>query len=264
MAPREMGSSEIVFLMYHELELPGRPLVQSAPGYVRYILSDTAFRTQIKWLKENGWRGLSVSEALLYPSEKAVAITFDDGCETDLIAATPLLHDAGFHATFYATAGFLDKPGYMSAAQLRELHDVGFEIGCHSMTHAYLNDLSPQELQVEIVNAKEKLQDITGSKIEHFSCPGGRYDQRTLAMAKQAGYCSVANSHIHANSSLTSPYELGRVAIMRDTSVASLARICTGEDLWKMRLRDSLRGSVRKAMGNALYDVARRALLRHT
>jgi len=33
-----MAASPIVFLMYHELELPGRKLSQSEPGYVRYIL----------------------------------------------------------------------------------------------------------------------------------------------------------------------------------------------------------------------------------
>lgn len=259
-----MAPGEIVFLMYHELELPGRPLVQSEPGYVRYILSETAFRSQIQWLHENSWRGLSVSEALSYPAEKAVAITFDDGCETDLIAAAPVLLQAGFRATFYVTAGFLDKPGYMSTTQLRQLHDAGFEVGCHSMTHAYLNDLSLKELEFEIVNAKEKLQDITGCRIDHFSCPGGRYDQRTLVVAKQAGYLSVANSQVHANSPSVNPFELGRVAMMRDATTANFKRACMGEDLWKMRLRDSLRGSARKAMGNALYDVVRRGLLRRS
>ena len=28
-----MAEPNIVFLMYHELELPGRPTVQSAPGF---------------------------------------------------------------------------------------------------------------------------------------------------------------------------------------------------------------------------------------
>ena len=58
-----MASRGIVFLMYHELELPGRPLCQSEPGYVRYILSETTFRSQMEWLRQNGWQGLSVSEA---------------------------------------------------------------------------------------------------------------------------------------------------------------------------------------------------------
>jgi peptidoglycan/xylan/chitin deacetylase (PgdA/CDA1 family) len=256
-----MGS-EIVFLMYHELELPGRPLVQSAPGYVRYILPETTFRAQINWLRENGWQGLSVTEALNDPSEKAVAITFDDGCETDRIAAASVLLEAGFHATFYVTAGFVDKPGYMSAAQLRELSASGFEIGCHSMTHAYLNDLTDQELQFEIVTAREKLQDRISSKIEHFSCPGGRYDKRTLLVAKNAGYRSVANSRTHANSPSTDIFQLGRVAIMRDMDLSRFKRISAGHGLWKVRLRDSFRSSARKVLGNARYDSVRESLLR--
>src|SRR5258707_2423232 len=90
LAHNPMSLSRIVFLMYHELEVPGRKLVQSEPGYVRYILSLDRFREQMQWLKDSGFRGLSVSDALLYPAEPGVCITFDDGCETDLIAAAPV------------------------------------------------------------------------------------------------------------------------------------------------------------------------------
>ena len=75
-----MSSSRIVFLMYHELEIDGRKLCQSEPGYVRYILPLETFRRQMAWIKESGWRGLNVGEALRYPAEPGVCITFDDGC----------------------------------------------------------------------------------------------------------------------------------------------------------------------------------------
>src|SRR5436305_1855205 len=222
-----MADRAIVFLMYHELELPGRPLVQSEPGYVRYILPQSSFRQQIEWLQRKGWNGLNVSEALKFPSGKCVAITFDDGCETDLIAAAPILQHAGFHATFYITAGLVGKPGYMSPSQLQELSS-SFEIGCHSMTHAYLNDLTPPLLQREIVDARSRLQDITGGSVEHFSCPGGRYDDRALSVAKQAGYRTVATSRSQPNTPSTDFFHLGRVAIMRDTDELAFSKICNG------------------------------------
>src|SRR3984957_6799753 len=140
--------------MYHELELAGRTLCQSEPGYVRYILPVGAFRQQMAWLKKNGWRGLNVSEALQYPAEPSVCITFDDGCETDLIAAAPVLREFGFGATFYLTAGFLNTRGYLSARQVRDLDAQGFQIGCHSMTHPYLSDLTEPELKREVGDAK--------------------------------------------------------------------------------------------------------------
>src|SRR5262245_36862611 len=186
----------IVVLMYHELELRGRSLCQSEPGYLRYIVSESSFRKHIAVLRDGGWHGLSVSTALRSFDSKSVAITFDDGCETDLLVAAPILRDAGFSATSYITAAFVGRPGYLSSAQVRNLAAYGVEVGCHSMSHAYLNDLDEANLHREIVEAKEKLEQISGVRICHFSCPGGRWNQRVADVAREAGYNSVVTSRI--------------------------------------------------------------------
>ena len=256
-----MSTSPIVFLMYHELVLPGRKPCQSEPGYVRYILPLETFRSHLDWMKKSGFRGLNVSEALRYPAEPSVCITFDDGCETDLIAAAPALREFGVNATFYLTTGFLGTPGYLTAKQVRDLDAQGFEIGCHSMTHPYLSDLSEPELKREIADAKFQIEQIVGHSIEHFSCPGGRFNRRTLEIARRAGFRTVANSQFHANSSHTSPYHLGRVAMLRDMPLAEFAALCHGQGLWKKRLLHSSRRSVQRLLGNRLYDRLRKTLL---
>ncbi len=256
-----MAASRIVFLMYHELELAGRGLCQTEPGYVRYILPLETFRRQMQWMKDSDVQGLNVSEAVRFPQQPAICITFDDGCETDLIAAAPVLRDLGFHATFYITSGFLGTPGYLNADQVRELDSQGFEIGCHSMTHPYLSDLPEAELKREIVDAKLQIEQILSHPIEHFSCPGGRYDRRTLEMARRAGFRTVANSLFHANSAETSRYELGRVAMLRDMSLETFAATCHGRGLWKKQLQDTTRHGVRRLLGNRAYDRMRAALL---
>ncbi len=257
-----MAEPGIVFLMYHELELPGRPLCQSEPGYVRYILPDEAFRSQMTWLAQERWRGLSVSEALEFPSAKSVAITFDDGCETDMISAAPILKESGFRATFYVTAGFVGKRGYLSPAQLRELQDNGFEIGCHSMTHAYLDDLDAAALRREIVDAGKKLEQMIGEKVLHFSCPGGRFDERSLKLAREAGYRSFASSRTHANSSGGDLYKLGRVAVLRGTDLTRFQRICTGQALWRRRASECARDAAKRTLGNTVYDRLRALMLK--
>ncbi len=256
-----MSSADIVFLMYHELELPGRRLCQSEPGYVRYILPLETFRRQMQWLKESGIRGINVSEALGYPAEPSVCLTFDDGCETDLIAAAPVLREFGFHATFYITAGFLGTPGYLSAKQVQKLDALGFEIGCHSMTHAYLSDLAEPELKREIADAKLHIEKIVGHDIQHFSCPGGRFDRRTLDMARRAGFQTVANSLFHANSARTSSYELGRVAMLRNLPLAEFSATCRGRGLGKKRVIHSARRAAQRLLGNSVYDRLRAAVL---
>jgi peptidoglycan/xylan/chitin deacetylase (PgdA/CDA1 family) len=251
----------VVFLMYHELELPGRPPSQPDPGYIRYVLPQAAFLSQMSWLIRNGWNGLSVSQALRYPAAGSVAITFDDGCETDLIAAAPVIKDCGFNATFYATAGFLGRAGHLTAAQLRVLSDSGFEIGCHSMTHAYLDELSDGPLHREISDAKKELENITGKGVDHFSCPGGRFNRRVLEIARESGYVSLATSRPKANSSTTNVFMLGRVAIMRDTDEMRFGQICCGAALWKVQFGGTLREGLRGVLGNSLYDRLRARLL---
>jgi peptidoglycan/xylan/chitin deacetylase (PgdA/CDA1 family) len=255
-----MTKPRTVFLMYHELELPGRTLCQGEPGYVRYVVHADQFREQMLFIQQQGWRGVSVRQALHY-SSNSVAITFDDGSETDLISAAPILREFGFGATFYITTGFLGKPGYLNHSQLRELSDQGWEIGCHSMTHPYLTDLDDKGLQREITDAKTQLEQIIGRAVEHFSCPGGRYDTRVADTAHQAGYRTVATSRLRANSAETDRFALGRVAVMRGTSLAAFADLCTGRGLRRQDLVARLLQGTKRLLGNSAYDRIRAAVL---
>jgi peptidoglycan/xylan/chitin deacetylase (PgdA/CDA1 family) len=256
-----MPKRSIVFLMYHELEVPGRRLCQSEPGYARYVLPEPAFRSQMDYLKGNAWRGLSVGQALSFPEERCVTITFDDGCETDLLVAAPLLRHAGFNATFFITTGRLGTPGYLSPTQLKELCALGFEIGCHSMTHPYLTDLEESGLRHEIADAKIELEQIIGQSVDHFSCPGGRCDQRVVTVARAAGYRTVCTSRIEANSEKSNLFSLGRVAMLRDISLSAFAAICAGTPLSRLRAQSAFREAARRILGNSLYDRVRATLL---
>jgi peptidoglycan/xylan/chitin deacetylase (PgdA/CDA1 family) len=257
-----MAEQRTVFLMYHELEESGRPLCQAESGYVRYVLPSSEFRAQMQFLKSNGWRGVTVSEGLSHQPEN-VAITFDDGCETDFICAAPVLQELGFGATFYVTTGSIGKRGYLNQSQLRELSSLGFEIGCHSMTHAYLTDLDEKGVYREIAEAKTQLEQLICSPVEHFSCPGGRHNERISDVALRAGYRTVATSRIHANSASTDRLALGRVPMMRATSLTTFGNLCSGQGLWLLNLFVHLREVMKMLLGNSVYDRLRDALLRH-
>jgi peptidoglycan/xylan/chitin deacetylase (PgdA/CDA1 family) len=252
---------QVVYLMYHELELPGRDLCDSDSGYVRYVVSEADFKSQMNWLKEQGWRGRAVTQPVSGASSHSVVITFDDGAETDLIAAAPVLEDACFGATFYITTGFLGKPGYLNHSQVRELADIGFDIGCHSATHPYLSDLPDGQLKAEILDPKLQLEQIIGRAVENFSCPGGRWDARVAEITRNSGYRSMATSRTKANSAKTDPFCLGRVAIMRDTPLLSFQNVCSGRGLWKLRMAEQARSSVKILLGNNGYDRLRAMLL---
>lgn len=250
----------IVFLMYHELELPDREPRQRGAHARPYLLPVDTFRMQMRLLRSLGLRGLSVSEALQHPREPGVCITFDDGHETDWIAAAPILQEFGFHATSYVTSGFIGTAGCLTADQLRQLDVSGVEIGCHSMTHPFLTQVQNTDLPRELGGARRQIEQILGHPIEHFSVPNGRYDARTLAEAHRAGFRTVANSRPHANSSTTAPYELGRVPVVRDLALVDFADICTGHGLWRRQLADDARRDLRWLLGARGYSALRDAV----
>jgi peptidoglycan/xylan/chitin deacetylase (PgdA/CDA1 family) len=251
----------VVFLMYHELETPGRSLRQVEPGYVRYIVRASDFRAQMQQLRNEGWKGLSVGDAVASFADKTVALTFDDGCETDLLSAAPILREFGFGATFYITSGWSGQPGYLAHSQIRELSSLGFEIGCHSMSHLYLTDLDDAGLHREIVDAKLFLEQVISRPVEHFSCPGGRFDRRVANVARDAGYRTVATSETDANTPETDSFALGRVAVMRSTSLPEFRNLCQGRGLWQWKIGVHLRAAVRNVLGNSAYDRLRERLL---
>jgi peptidoglycan/xylan/chitin deacetylase (PgdA/CDA1 family) len=251
-----MSSPGVLYLMYHELELPGREICRPKDGYARYVVSEENFRSQLAAIHHAGLRGVSVGESLRMRNadSSAVVLTFDDGCETDWIAAAPALRDVGFQATFYLVVGFLERRGHLSKQQARELAEAGFEVGCHSMTHPYLTDLTPSELQHEIVHAKNELERVLGKGVEHFSCPGGRWDPHVAEVAKEAGYHSVATSLIGTNSPSSNPYKLNRVAVLRGMEDARFNRLCRGEGLLVLRTRQAVLSVGKRALGNVLYE----------
>ena len=251
-----------VFLMYHELEAAGRSLRQQDGGYLRYVNTESDFRRQLQIIRDAGFTGLSVSEALDRNwTGKAVAMTFDDGNETDLTVAAPLLRDFGFNATFYVVAGIVGRRGCLSEAQIVELVQTGFEIGCHSMNHRYLPDLSDDELKVEIVQAKARLEGVIGRSVDHFSCPGGRWSARVALACREAGYRSMATSRTSVNTAAADCFALARIAIRRGTRPRDFDRWIRGEGLRTHKAKESLFAAAKRLLGPTTYEKLRLRLL---
>lgn len=256
-----MPNRGTTFLMYHELALPNREMCHREPGYTRYVVPASDFSGQMERLKREGWYVKNVSQAIQSYDGKSVCVTFDDGCETDLLSAAPLLKELGFSATSYITVGFLGQSGYLSHAQVRSLSTLGVEIGCHSLTHPYLPDVDDAQLHEETAQAKDRLEQIAGGPVEHFSCPGGRWDRRVVAAVKSARFRTMATSRTGMNFAGTDPFGLGRVAILQGASEESVIAACSGRGLLGTQLKERARELVQRTLGNSTYDSLRALLL---
>lgn len=256
-----MAEFGTVFLMYHELALPGRALCNREPGYTRYVVSASDFRSQMERLAHEGWHGKNVTQAMQSFDNKSVCITFDDGCETDLLRSAPILQEFGFGATFYVTAGFVGKPGYLCEVQVRDLSRLGFEIGCHSLTHPYLTDIDSSRLHQETAEAKDQLERIAGVAVEHFSCPGGRWNLSVVETVKAAGFRTMSTSRTGMNFASTDRFALARVAVLKDTTVEEFMRTCRGQGLLWTQCQEQARDAIKRVLGNSTYDSLRSRIL---
>jgi peptidoglycan/xylan/chitin deacetylase (PgdA/CDA1 family) len=69
--------------------------------------------------------------------DKLVVLTFDDAVKSHRTFVGPLLKQMGFGATFFVTHRWMDdRTNFMTWTEIAELHQLGFEIGNHSWTHA--------------------------------------------------------------------------------------------------------------------------------
>ena len=129
------------------------------------------------------------------------------------------------------------------------------------MSHPYLDELGPKDLKRELGDAKAQLEDILGSAVEHFSCPGGRWSPQVVETAKQCGYTSVATSRVGRNLASADRFSLARVAVMRGLGIHDFRSLCHGQGLRQMQLREQTRAFAKRFLGNSTYDKLRALML---
>lgn len=80
--------------------------------------------------------------------------------------------------------GYLAKQSpYLTRQQIKQMHADGFTIGSHTRSHPKLVQLSPIEMEAEIVASSQIVSEITGAEIVPFSFPnsGTGVERRLLA-----------------------------------------------------------------------------------
>lgn len=105
--------------------------------------------------------------------DKAVILTFDDNWRSQHDFAAPILENNDFNATFFIYCLGVDQgPAFMTAAMVRDLHDRGFDIESHSMSHPDLEHVSADALAFEVGMSKPCLEDmVPGLNVSIFATP---------------------------------------------------------------------------------------------
>ena len=116
----------------------------------------------------------------------ALSLTFDDGNETQLKRAIPIMEERGLRGTFYMSPR--GDQWRETLEQWRGAYDAGHEIGNHSLTHPHMNKLDAAGVQAELTKLDDEIEAIIGKRCTLFRAPFGEYNDTVILAAREAGY----------------------------------------------------------------------------
>lgn len=108
-----------------------------------------------------------IGEAL----DQVILLTIDDAPDKHALEMAKTLKDLNVNAIFFVNGHFLQTPEQQ--ALLKEIHNMGFLIGNHTMTHQNLKTLSNEEQYKEIVELNNLVEKIIGERPKFFRAPHG-------------------------------------------------------------------------------------------
>jgi len=226
------GAPRVAILNYHSIH-PEKRFRSATPEL---------FERHLDWLRlqVDVIRFEQVLEAASRPRTRpAVAITFDDGYADNYEYAYPALVRHSFPATFFLTAGLLDKDSAvvdrframrasdyeairpLAWRQVREMHRAGMSIGAHTYSHPNLAGLSRGDAYRELVQARRVIEDRLGEAVHAvaYPCgaPGKHVTPQTMELAAAAGFEYAAMVWFRAVDPSDSPFGIPRFDVSHDT-----------------------------------------------
>jgi peptidoglycan/xylan/chitin deacetylase (PgdA/CDA1 family) len=205
------GGYQIVpILTYHNLG-------EQAKG--RLVLAAASFREQMRYLKTNGYRVVSLADFVEFTRlnrqlpQRAVVLTFDDGYRAFKDHAYPVLKELGFTATLFIYTDWVGAGrGALSWADLRELAAAGIDIQAHSKTHADLRRAQGEteaqyarRMQAELEQPQDLFNRNLGRRSPILAYPYGRWEEGLLPKVKEYGYIAAFSVRRQGNAAFVRP-----------------------------------------------------------
>ena len=123
---------------------------------------------------------------------RVVVLTFDDAVKAHRSFVAPLLKELGFRATFFVTHQWMaDRENFMTWEEIGEIHQMGFEIGNHSWTHANFSvPKNAARLEAELYLV-ERMLERTPAKVPRpvsFAYSGNGFGPEAVSRLAALGY----------------------------------------------------------------------------
>lgn len=194
----------------------------------KHFVSQSSFSAQMAFLKLFGFRVISLDTYRLIqtgemkPRGREIVITFDDGNETFMQEAWPILRRYEFPAAIFTVSESLKRQinGSMTAEDFKELLQSGMiTVGSNTKTHPMLPEITDEaQLMEEVKGSKRDLEALLKTKVKYFSYPNGDLNARSLQAVRDSGYqLAFTTSHHKLGHLQETPYSITRLQITRNS-----------------------------------------------
>lgn len=95
--------------------------------------------------------------------------------------------------------------------ELRLVRSKGWAVGSHSMTHAILTTMEPEDAAREITESREALTGTLGEPPAGFAYPDGGFSPELAAAVRQAGYAYAVTTSGDVCTGEENPYTMPRI-----------------------------------------------------
>jgi peptidoglycan/xylan/chitin deacetylase (PgdA/CDA1 family) len=218
----------VPILVYHVIGTPA----PGTPNTGLWIAPDT-LKQQMGFLDHSGYTVVSLQAVFDYwhggpLPRKPVVLSFDDGFETDYSRALPILAAHGWAGTLNLALNHYKRAAWgLNRSQIAALIRAGWELDCHSKTHASLPGLGSQELRQELVASRRLLRKTFHVPVNFFAYPSGDYDSRVVSAVRNAAYLGAVTTDPQF-ARPDEPYVLGRIEVVRGDTLQDLAAKLAG------------------------------------
>ena len=133
----------------------------------------------------------------------------------DKIKYLPIAERKQIVSSLYQENGVSEYPAkMMTPAQTKELHELGVEIGAHTVDHPIMHVLSEQEQEQQVIQSKTLLEQWIGAPVVGFAYPNGKlgidYDDKTRNVVESAEFDYAVTTNVGVSTKDTDVYQLNR------------------------------------------------------
>jgi peptidoglycan/xylan/chitin deacetylase (PgdA/CDA1 family) len=121
-------------------------------------------------------------------SQKAVAITFDDGPNP---IYTPQVLEIFANVEGKATFFMIGEQMEKNPEVVKEVAEQGHEIGNHTFSHPKLSELTPADCLAEMERNEQIIRELTGQSPVVFRPPYLDYNHDTISIVESKGYSMI-------------------------------------------------------------------------